>query len=86
MEEDAGDQIGFHIGHICIAGGLSRLDYRVPEFGRLLDGIDPTFEWRDTRPKLAAWYEKLLGRPSMRFTVDRDLKPARYERPVPDTA
>ncbi|MDA0368939.1 MAG: glutathione S-transferase N-terminal domain-containing protein [Proteobacteria bacterium] len=86
MEEDAATQIGFHIGHICMAGGLSRLDYRVPEFGRILDAIDPAFEWRDSRPALAAWYENLLDRPSMRFTIDRDLNVARYERPVPPAA
>ncbi len=85
MEDEAGDYTGFHIGHICIAGGLSRLDYRVPEFGRLLNGIDPAFEWRTARPTLAAWYDKLLERPAMRFTIDRDLKVVRYERPVPSS-
>jgi glutathione S-transferase len=81
MEEQAGAWRGFNIGHICAAGGLSRLDYRVPAFGKILDGIDPAFEWRANRPKLAAWYDKLLERPAMRFTIDRELKPARYVRP-----
>lgn len=82
MERDASTHRGFHIGHICTAGGLSRLDYRVPAFGAILDDIDPDYEWRDGRPTLAAWYDSLLDRPSMRFTIGRDLQPARYERPV----
>ena len=82
MERDAAQHRGFHIGHICTAGGLSRLDYRVPAFGAILDDIDPTYEWRDGRPTLAGWYDALLTRPSVRFTIDRDLKPVRYERPV----
>ncbi len=83
MESQAGDWSGFHVGHICAAGGLSRLDYRVPAFGKILDAIDAAYEWREGRPRLAAWYEKLLDRPSMRFTIDRDLNPARYVRPDP---
>ena len=85
MERDAASNRGLHIGHICAAGGLSRLDYRVHTFGAILDGIDSTYEWRDGRPTLTGWYETLLARPSMRFTIDRNLQPARYERPVPRT-
>jgi glutathione S-transferase len=85
MERDAATYDGFHIGHICTAGGLSRLDYRVPAFGAILDDIDPGYEWRDDRPTLAHWYDTLLERPSVRFTIDRDLQPARYERPVAES-
>ena len=83
MERDAACNQSLHIGQICTAGGLSRLDYRVTSFGATLDGIDPTYEWRDGRPALTDWYEKILALPSMRFTVDRDFQPARYERPAP---
>lgn len=82
MEREASSHHGFHIGHICTAGGLSRLDYRVPAFGAILDDINPSYEWRDGRPTLADWYDAQLTRPSMRFTIDRDLQPTRYERPV----
>lgn len=83
MERDAARYDGFHIGHICTAGGLSRLDYRVPAFGAILDQIDSSYEWREGRPTLADWYDEVLERPAMRFTIDRDLNEARYERPTP---
>jgi glutathione S-transferase len=82
MERDAARYDGFHIGHICTAGGLSRLDYRVTAFGAILDQIDPFYEWREGRPTLADWYDEVLERPAMRFTIDRDLNEARYERPT----
>lgn len=82
MEHEAARYSGFHIGHVCTAGALSRLDYRVPAFGALLEGIDPAWEWRDGHPKLAAWYERLLERPSLRFNIDREGREVRYERPA----
>jgi glutathione S-transferase len=45
------------IGTISVACALGYLDFRYPDEG-----------WRDSRPKLAAWYQKFAKRPSMRET------------------
>ena len=45
------------IGHIAVACALGYLDFRHP--GR---------EWRESRPKLAAWYAAFAERPSMKAT------------------
>jgi glutathione S-transferase len=46
------------IGHITAGCALGYLDFRVPET-----------DWRDGRPKLAAWYENFTQRPALRETV-----------------
>ncbi len=60
MEADgdglASDSIS--IGHIAIAAGLGWIDLRFPDMN-----------WRDTRPKLAAWFADFSERPSMQATV-----------------
>jgi glutathione S-transferase len=45
------------IGTISVACALGYLDFRYPDEG-----------WRDSRPKLAAWYQEFAKRPSMRET------------------
>jgi glutathione S-transferase len=46
------------IDQIAIGCALGYLDFRFA-----------ADRWRDRRPKLAAWYERFAGRPSMRATV-----------------
>ena len=46
------------IGTISVACALGYLDFRFPDEG-----------WRDTRPKLAAWFEMFSARPSMSETL-----------------
>ncbi len=57
----------FHIGHVCFASGLSFLDLRRPLHKLLLDSADAAFDWRKDRPKLAAWYDRIIERPSLRL-------------------
>ena len=45
------------IGTISVACALGYLDFRYADEG-----------WRDSRPKLAAWYETFAARPSMAET------------------
>ena len=45
------------IGTISVACALGYLDFRYSDEG-----------WRDSRPKLAAWYESFVARPSMTET------------------
>lgn len=48
----------FDIGHVGAACALGYLDFRFPEW-----------EWRATHPRLTAWYEKVLQRPSVGQTM-----------------
>lgn len=47
----------FFAGHIAIACALSYVDFRFPNF-----------DWRDSRPALAAWHAAVAARPSMQAT------------------
>jgi glutathione S-transferase len=62
----------FHIGHISMAGGLSYLDLRNPIREHVIVEGDGAFDWREGRSDLAAWYDAILERPSLkwRFTMD----------------
>ncbi len=62
----------FHIGHVCIAGGLSYLELRNPVRELALEPGDAGFEWRTQCPSLAAWYETALERPSIRHRITRE--------------
>jgi len=53
---DFGD--GLTIGHVAIGCALGYLDFRFA-----------ADQWRQGRPKLAAWYEAFAQRPSMVATV-----------------
>jgi len=57
----------FHIGHICMAGGLSYLDLRNPIREHVIVKGDDAFDWREGRPDLAAWYDAILERPSLKW-------------------
>jgi glutathione S-transferase len=59
LDEVEGESLGdgVDIGTISVACALGYLDFRYPDEG-----------WRDTRPKLAAWFEEFAARPSMRET------------------
>lgn len=61
----------FHIGHICMAGGLSYLDLRNPIREYVIVDGDGDFDWRSGRDDLATWYDEIVKRPSLewRFTM-----------------
>ncbi|MFL2771671.1 MAG: glutathione S-transferase N-terminal domain-containing protein [Rhodospirillaceae bacterium] len=63
-------KIDFHIGHICMAGGLSYLDLRNPIREHVIVDGDDTFDWRDSREELATWYDAILQRPSLKWRFD----------------
>jgi glutathione S-transferase len=50
------------IGSIAVAVALAHLDFRFAEDA-----------WRDHRPRLAAWYERIAARPSMQATRPEDV-------------
>jgi glutathione S-transferase len=50
------------LGHIAIGCALGYLDFRFA-----------TDNWRDGRPKLAAWYEAYSKRASMAATTPKDM-------------
>lgn len=57
----------FHIGHACIAGGLSFLDRRGPLQKLLIEPSDASFDWRLGHPRLLAWYDRIKDRPSLKL-------------------
>ena len=59
----------FHIGHISMAGGLSYLDLRNPIREHVIVEGDGAFDWREGRSDLAAWYEAILERPSLKLAL-----------------
>jgi glutathione S-transferase len=67
MEREAKqfEKARFHIGHICMAGGISYLDLRNPIQEHDMERGDKTFDWRKGRKNLARWYDKIVQRPSM---------------------
>lgn len=60
----------FHIGHICIAGGVSYLATRNPIGELALEPGDERFDWRTSHPRLAAWYDEVVKRPSIAFKLN----------------
>jgi glutathione S-transferase len=56
LDGDALDD-GFDIGHVTIACALGYLDFRFE-----------AESWRATRPRLAAWYQAMAQRPSLKQT------------------
>ena len=72
LEEDAKSFSAgvFHIGHVCIAGGLSYLNLRNPIRDADLEPGDADWDWRAGRPALSAWFEKIVKRPSLAHKVD----------------
>lgn len=72
LEEDAKAFTAdvFHIGHVCIAGGLSYLNLRNPIRDADLEPGDADWEWRADRPALSAWFDEIVKRPSLAHKVD----------------
>jgi len=60
----------FHIGHICIAGGLSYLDLRNPIQEHSMVEGDAEFDWRAKRAALSAWYDSIQQRPSLAHRIE----------------
>ena len=71
-EAKAFKNMSFHIGHICMAGGLSYLDLGNPIREHHLVSGDEAFDWRLGRNELADWYDTIIQRPSLawRFSMD----------------
>ena len=72
MEEECPsfEHIDFHIGHICMAGGLSYLDLRNPIQEHVIVPGDDTFSWRKGRPNLTKWFDSIIERPSLSWKLE----------------
>jgi glutathione S-transferase len=66
MERDAAEYSGFDVGH---AGALQTLSYfdRAARQGYEMFDLAETYDWKATRPALAAWYDKAIQRPSVQW-------------------
>jgi glutathione S-transferase len=71
MERDAADYAGFDVGH---AGNLQTLSYfdRAARQGYEAFEILETYDWKATRPTLAAWYDGAIQRPSVQWHYLKD--------------
>ncbi len=59
-----------HIGHICMAGGISYLELRNPIQEHDMMPGDKTFDWRQGRAGLSAWYDNVCKRPSFQYRYE----------------
>jgi glutathione S-transferase len=63
MEQEAGGYATFDIGHI---GTLQALTYFDRQMSMTLPApAPPNYNWRDGRPKLAAWFDRIITRRSV---------------------
>jgi glutathione S-transferase len=70
MEDDAGRTKGFDIGH---ASSLHALSYLDRQLGKGLPAPIPKgYDWRTGRPKLTAWWNKAIRRPSVKAHFNKD--------------
>ena len=72
MEKEAAQfaKADLHIGHICMAGGISYLELRNPIQEHNLMPGDATFDWRQGRPGLSVWYDEVCKRPSLQYKYE----------------
>jgi len=72
METDSPGCTGRDIAQLRGVGALSFIDLKIRQVGGQIGGIDPRFDWRSGRPRLAAWYESLSRDPvfSMPLLLD----------------
>jgi glutathione S-transferase len=73
MERDAAGHRGFDVGDASTLQTLSYFD-RAARQGYEVFDLTGTYDWKATRPKLAAWYDEAIQRPSVRwhYLVDYD--------------
>lgn len=70
MERDAAKVKGFDVGH---AATLHALSYLNRQLGRgLMPPVPDGYDWRVGRPKLTAWWNKALKRPSVTSHFNKD--------------
>lgn len=71
MEAQVAGWSGFDIGHVALIQGISYLDCRSNCYQ---DGafFERPYEWRADHPKLAAWYEAAIERPSVQYHFNKD--------------
>lgn len=65
MEAEAGDWgDALDIGHACTLHALSYLDFG-SKFYEAVDPLYPRYDFRENRPRLAAWYERITRDPAV---------------------
>jgi glutathione S-transferase len=70
MEVDAAAAKGFDIGHAATLHALSYLDRQLGK--GLPPPVPEGYDWRDGRPKLTAWWNKAVARPSVTAHFNKD--------------
>lgn len=63
MERDAPGYGGLDIAQVRGVGALSFLDLKMGQVGEQVESMDPGYDWRSGRPRLAGWYAALSADP-----------------------
>lgn len=72
MEADAARVRGFDVGHAATLHALSYLDRQLSK--GLPPPVPAGYDWRVGRPKLTAWWNKALERPSVKSHFNKDYR------------
>ena len=56
MEAEAAGHGALDLGQVRAVGALAFVDLKMSQVGGQLPGMDPAYDWRSGRPRLAAWY------------------------------
>ncbi|MEQ8165355.1 MAG: glutathione S-transferase family protein [Alphaproteobacteria bacterium] len=71
LEAESAGFADIDIGQIATLHALSYFDF-VKDFYDAEDPIHPNYDWREGRPGLVKWYEKMLKRPSVQSHYMKD--------------
>jgi glutathione S-transferase len=66
METDCRMHDTLDIAQLRGVGALSFIDLKMAQVGEQLAGLDPSYDWRTGRPRLAGWYVALSAEPLFR--------------------
>jgi len=83
-ESEAANYGRFDIGHVGMLQGIS---YSASAYvSRAEEPLYPDFDWRAARPHLAAWYDKVIQRPSVQAYLNKpfrgDMSPGFHQQQV----
>lgn len=63
FERDAPEPGALEIAQFRTVGALAFLDLKIGQIGADAIGVDPAYDWRAGRPRLAAWYARTSALP-----------------------
>lgn len=64
LERDAASYGALRADQVFAAGAISFVQMIVPNLAKKIASLDADWNWRDGRPALSAWYDRIVQRPS----------------------